>query len=86
MDDDLLEQLRTRHIKLGYELPTESLFSAAADELERLNAENARLREAMEEYVNTVVKMEGVTFVDQMENAELRAVVKSVLAEKEKRR
>lgn len=36
MDDDLLEQLRTRHIKLGYELPTESLFSAAADEIERL--------------------------------------------------
>jgi len=46
--------------------------------------EITRLREAMEEYVNTVVKMEGVTFVDQMENAELRAVVESILAEKEK--
>lgn len=49
MDDDLLEQLRTRHIKLGYELPTESLFSAAADEIERLNGLEARLREALED-------------------------------------
>lgn len=54
------------------------------EEIDRLRAENARLREAIEEYVNTVVKMEGVTFVDQMENAELRAVVESILAEKEK--
>ena len=46
--DDLLEQLRTRHIKLGYELPTESLFSAAADEIERLNDEIDRLREENE--------------------------------------
>lgn len=45
---DLLEQLRTRHIKLGFNEVTESLFSAAADEIERLNAENARLREALE--------------------------------------
>ena len=56
----------------------------AAAEIERLRAEIARLREAMEEYVNTVVKMEGVTFVEYMENAELRAVIESVLAEKEK--
>ena len=56
-------------------------LSECADEIERLNAENARLREAMEEYVNTVVKMEGVTFVEYMENAELRAVVESILAE-----
>ncbi len=49
MDDDLLEQLRTRHIKLGYELPTESLFSAAADEIERLNGLESRLREALED-------------------------------------
>lgn len=47
--NDLLEQLRTRHIKLGYELPTESLFSAAADEIERLNGLEARLREALED-------------------------------------
>lgn len=48
MDEDLIEQLRTRHIKLGYELPTESLFSAAAEEIERLNTDNARLREALQ--------------------------------------
>ena len=33
---DLLEQLRTRHVKLGFNEVTESLFSAAADEIERL--------------------------------------------------
>lgn len=44
----------------------------------------ARLREALEEYVNTVVEMEGVTFIEQMKNVELRAVIESTLAEKEK--
>ena len=43
---DLLEQLRTRHVKLGFNEVTESLFSAAADEIERLRAESERLREA----------------------------------------
>lgn len=51
-----------------------------------LGQEVGRLREALEEYVNTVVKMEGVTFVEYMENAELRAVVESILAEKEEKR
>jgi hypothetical protein len=36
--NDLLEQLRTRHVKLGFNEVTESLFSAAADEIERLRA------------------------------------------------
>lgn len=45
--------------------------------------EITRLREAIEEYVNTVVEMEGVTFVEQMKNAELRAVIESILAEKD---
>lgn len=46
--DDLIDQLQTRHIKLGFNEVTESLFIAAANELVRLRADNARLREALE--------------------------------------
>jgi hypothetical protein len=45
--NDLLEQLRTRHVKLGFNEVTESLFSAAADEIERLHAEKRQLRKAL---------------------------------------
>lgn len=45
------------------------------------SAEREReLREALREYVNTVAEMEGVTFVDQMKNAELRLVIESNLS------
>lgn len=60
-------------------------ISDQAIDIATLGQEVGRLREAMEEYVNTVVKMEGVTFVEYMENAELRAVVESILAEKEEK-
>jgi hypothetical protein len=51
-----------------------------ADESALLQAEADRLREALREYVNTVAEMEGVTFVDQMKNAELRLVIESNLS------
>ena len=60
-------------------------ISKQALDIVALGQEVGRLRGAIEEYVNTVVKMEGVTFVDQMENAELRAVVESILAGKEEK-
>jgi hypothetical protein len=45
------------------------------------SAEREReLREALREYVNTVAEMEGVTFVDQMKNAELRLVIEANLS------
>lgn len=53
-------------------------------EIERLRADNARLREALREYVATVVEAEGVTFVDQMLTAELRDMVESVFEKEEK--
>lgn len=49
-----------------------------------LQAEVTRLREALKEYVNIVVEMEGVTFLDQMKNAELKFVIEANLAEQEK--
>ena len=45
-----------------------------ADEIERL-------REALREYVATVVYEEGVTFIDRMPTAELRLLVESVSKE-----
>lgn len=48
----------------------------------RASAERGRaLRKALREYVNLVAEMEGVTFVDQMKNAELRIVIESNLAD-----
>ena len=46
----------------------------AADEIERL-------REALREYVATVVCEEGVAFIDRMPTAELRLLVESVSKE-----
>lgn len=49
-----------------------------------LQAEVTQLREALKEYVNIVVEMEGVTFLDQMKNAEFKFVIEANLAEQEK--
>jgi hypothetical protein len=49
-------------------------------EIERLRSENARLREALRAYVNTVLQEEGVSFLDRMPVAELRAVIEAALA------
>ena len=55
-------------------LEDELLFLEAADQIERL-------REALREYVATVVYEEGVTFIDRMPTAELRLLVESVSKE-----
>ena len=67
---DIVERLRQ-----GWriELSDEELCEAA-DEIERL-------REALREYVATVVYEEGVTFIDRMPTAELRLLVESVSKE-----
>lgn len=74
------EEFEHAKTKIALRKAREHISDQAID-IVTLGQEVGRLREAMEEYVNTVVEMEGITFVDQMENAELRAVVKSVLAE-----
>ena len=50
------------------------LFADAADEIDRL-------RDALREYVATVVCEEGVAFIDRMPTAELRLLVESVSKE-----
>ena len=55
-------------------LEDELLFLKSADEIERL-------REALREYVATVVCEEGVAFIDRMPTAELRLLVESVSKE-----
>ena len=55
-----------------------AVFDAAKEEFA---AEIERLREALREYVATVVYEEGVTFIDRMPTAELRLLVESVSKE-----
>lgn len=67
---DLVRRAR----ELGGFSPEAELCSLMADEIERL-------REALREYVATVVYEEGVTFIDRMPTAELRLLVESVSKE-----
>jgi len=71
---DIVEQLRKHHVDIGLTDNVESWLTAAADEIERL-------REALREYVATVVCEEGVAFIDRMPTAELRLLVESVSKE-----
>ena len=67
---DLVKRAR----EMGGFDPAVELCSEMADEIERL-------REALREYVATVVCEEGVAFIDRMPTAELRLLVESVSKE-----
>ena len=68
--DGILEWLRNQ-AEFGYGMER---CKDAANEIERL-------REALREYVATVVCEEGVAFIDRMPTAELRLLVESVSKE-----
>lgn len=82
MRQDAAKEIRALRAKIAEQ---EEWNSLRAMDIVTLGLEVGRLWEAIEEYVNTVVKMEGVTFVDQMENSELRAVVESILAKQKEK-
>jgi len=69
---DIVERLR--FLASGQDDLHSVELAAAADEIERL-------REALREYVATVVCEEGVAFIDRMPTAELRLLVESVSKE-----
>jgi len=71
MTDSLIKNLRDLATFAHADL---SVADEAADEIERL-------REALREYVATVVCEEGVAFIDRMPTAELRLLVESVSKE-----
>ena len=70
LNSDLVKRAR----EMGGLDPAVELCSEMADEIERL-------REALREYVATVVCEEGVAFIDRMPTAELRLLVESVSKE-----
>lgn len=73
MDEDLIEQLRTRHIKLGFSEVQESLFSAAAEEIERLRAGGCARDQTTTQFCAEAVALQG-------ENARLREALEEVAA------
>lgn len=77
---DIVERLRDhdRHIRGRL---IEGLTDLVIDDMVEAADEIERLREALREYVATVVYEEGVTFIDRMPTAELRLLVESVSKE-----
>lgn len=85
---DIVERLDNVDVFAHGEM--EDLFEDASVEIGRLRFENAKmhiqfeiLKDAVVEYVRSVIEAEGVTFLDRMETPYLRKAIIKVLDERD---